>query len=278
MKLDLVGIIKDNIVYVKEKVDYSSQLERKLRFDAEEKESFDSKWRVFTEVPKVAELFTPGYEALLKYKLKDGFTPTTKTPQYMTMDAFKCCDDECENSEIRGLYEPVYRKEPDFWEIVEMDLEIIDSNCKPLIKPKYKYFVKFPGYIDNHMIVHHTMPCFIKGTDAYELIRTAVKNNIPCHCKITSDYDFVFEVQTTVPYVGDPLRSEKKTIIYISQEGYTYGGKVHDIHADNYYLLEEKMDSIIQGHIDKMETKIHVCPNCHGRGWIEDENHINGDK
>jgi len=271
MKLDLVGIKKDNNVFVKEKVGYSSLLEKNLRFDVEEKESFDPKWRVFADVPTVAELFMPGYNAVIKYKLKDGFTSTEKTPTNMTSDAFRCYDDECENSEIRGLYEPVYRKEPDFWEIVDMNLEIIDSNCAPLTNPKYRYHVKFPGYINKHAIVRHKLPCYMEGEELYDLIRDAAKKNIPDHCKITSDYDFHFEVHATVPYQNNPLRKEKKTVIEISQKKYTYPGKVRDVHAENYYELEAKIDTIIMTHMDQMNKKIYICPQCQGKGWIEDE-------
>ncbi len=268
LELDLVAIIYDNTVYVKEKDNYSSKLSQyTLRFDAIEKESFHKDWKVFETIPTTAEHYVKGYESVIKYRLKDGFTPTGKTPRYMTRDAFKCCDDNCENSEIRGLYEPVYKKDHDEWKVVDMTIDVIDSNCEPLLKTKYQYYVKFPRYIDTHMIIHHTMPCYIKGDDAYEYIRTAVKQNIPNHCKITSDYDFHFVVDANVPYVEDPLIDEKKILVSISKKKYDYGGKVHDIHADNYYELEENMDAIIKDHLDRMKTKIVVCPECQGKGW-----------
>ncbi len=121
------------------------------------------------------------------------------------------------------------------------------------------------------MIIHHTMPCYIKGDDAYEYIITSVKQNIPSHCKITSDYDFHFVVEANVPYAEDPLIEEKKRVISISKKKYNYGGKVPDIHAANYYELEAKMDAIIKEHLDRMKTKILVCPACSGKGWIEKE-------
>jgi len=272
LKLDLVAIIKDDTVYIKEKENYSSKLSQyKLRFDAIEKESFKKDWKVFKTVPTMAEYFVTGQKILMKYKLKDGFTPTDKTPEFMTKDDFKCCNDTCENSEIVRLYESVYREEHDQWKIVDMTLEVIDSNCEPLFETKYKYVVEFPRYIDRHMIVHHTMPCYIEGDDAYDYIRTATKKNLPSHCKITSDYDFHFVVEASVPYLEDPLIDEKKIVISISKIKYNYGGPVQDVHADNYYKLEAKMDGIIQKHLDRMNTKIRVCPKCRGKGWIEDE-------
>jgi hypothetical protein len=272
LELNLVAIISNNTVYVKEKDKYSSKLRQyTLRFDATEKESFNENWKVFESVPTMAEHFQKGSKSVIKYRLKDGFVTTEKTPLNMTMESFKCCDDECENSEIRGLYEPVYRKESDEWQIVDMTIEVIDMNCKPLIKQKYNYHVKFPGYIDKHMIVRHTLPCYIEGNEVYDLIREAAKKNLPDHCKITSDFDFHFEVQATVPYQNDPLRKERKKIIEISKKTYTYAGKVQDVNANNYYELEEKVDAIIKGHLDRMKTKILVCPACSGKGWIEKE-------
>ncbi len=270
LKLDLVAIIYGNEVFVKEKDKYSEILRRyTLKFNAIEKESFHRDWKVFETVPTVVEHLIEGRNVLVKYVLKDGFTATEKTPLNMTKEAFKCCDDECENSEIKGLYRPVYRTEPDEWKIVNMTLEVIDSNCKPLINQKYSYKVRFPGYINKHMIVRHTLPCYMRGNDIYDLIRKAVKKNIPDHCRITSDYDFHFEVKTTVPYLNDPIKRESKTVIEISQQGYTYRGKVLDVDADNYYVLEEKVDAIIQKHLDQMKLKIYVCPMCQGKGWVE---------
>ena len=272
LELDLVAIIKDDRVFVKEKDNYSSKLSQyTLRFDAIEKESFHKDWKVFETIPTTAEHYVKGYESVIKYRLKDGFTPTGKTPRYMTRDAFKCCDDNCENSEIRGLYEPVYKKDNDEWKVVDMTIDVIDSNCEPLLKTKYQYYVKFPRYIDTHMIIHHTMPCYIKGDEAFDLIRDAMKQNLADNCNITSDFDFHFEVKMTIPHLSDPLINKSKTITEISKKKYNYGGKVPDIHADNYYELEKKMDAIIQKHLDRMNTKIHVCPKCQGKGWIEDE-------
>ena len=272
LELDLVAIKYNNEVFVKEKDKYSSKLRQNtLRFNVKEIKSFNEDWKVFESIPTTVEYFIKGREYIVKYRLKNGFTPTEKTPEHMTKESFKCCDDECENSEIRGLYEPVYRKKPDGWHIVDMKLEVIDSNCKPLINPKYDFHVKFPGYINKHMIVRHTLPCYIDGNDVYDLIRSAAKKNIPSHCKITSDYDFHFVVEATVPYVNDPLINEKEKVISISKKKYDYSGKVLDIHAGNYYELEKKVDTIIQDHLDRMETKILVCPQCQGKGWIEND-------
>ena len=57
----------------------------------------------------------------------------------------------------------------------------------------------------------------------------------------------------------------------ISKKNYDYGGKVHDIHADNYYELEKKMDAIIKTRLGTMKTKIVVCPECQGMGWKVEE-------
>ncbi len=271
LKLDLVAIIKNDTVYVKEIENCRRLCQYKLRFDAIEKKTFHEDWRVFESVPTLAEYFVIGREILMKYKLKYGFTPTDKTPVFMTKNDFKCCDDNCENNEIRGLYEPVYTKEPDKWMIADMVIDVIDSNCEPLHETKYKYVVRFPHYIDTHMIIHHTMPCYIEGDEAFDLIRDAMKQNLANNCNITSDFDFRFVVKMTIPYLDDPLINKSKTITEISKKKYNYGGKVPDIHADNYYELEKKMDAIIQKHLDRMKIKIIVCPMCQGKGWIEKE-------
>lgn len=271
-KLDLVAIKKNEKVYVKEKSQFDHRFSMnyiKLRFNAEEIESFHKDWKVFSSVPTVVDEFRPGRESIIKYKLKDGFTVTNKTPKFMTKDSFKCYDEECDNPDIYGLYEPVHRQEPSEWCTVDMNIELIDSDCEPLLNPKYQYWVKFPGYIDKHMIVQHKAPCFIKSKTAFEYIVNAVKKNIPDHCYISSDYDFHFAVEVRVPNLHKtPLINVTKNLIDISFK-YHHGVPIQDVNADNYYELEKKMDCIIQGYIDRMKPQIAVCPSCDGCGWIE---------
>lgn len=275
-KLDLVGIIKDGTVYVTDKVtDTGSWWNRfsssKIRFDVEEIESFNKNWRVFSSIPTTAEQFIVGESVIIRYKLKEGFTETDKTPKTMTKEAFRCCgDDQCDNPEIRGLYEPVFRKGNDEWVIVPLQLEIIDSDCEPLLETKYKYHVKFPGYINKHMVVKHTLPCYVKGKDVFQYIVKEVKKNIPDHCFISSDYDFHFRVDVRIPHEKNPVENKTMKAIEISTDKWKYGTNTKDVEGNNYFDLENKMDAMIKEYIDKMTHKIVVCPSCGGCGWLKD--------
>jgi len=290
MKLDLVAIKKNDVYYVRDKGTYPQTLpdESRLMFDVDRRESFNDKWLVFDTLPTSAEHCIVGRDKLIGYNLKDGFQTTGQTPKSLPPTAFCCEDDECENTEIRGLYDSEYEKLPDVWEPVDMQIDFIDGDCAPLAKTKYMYHVDFPYYIECHDAVCHKYPCHIKADDAFKYIVTAVKENLPDHCYLSSDFDFHLGVDVRIPVLHDekhvvdksgwnarkpkwvevPLREVRKTVINICTPRHSYGNVLSDVHADNYFELEKKMDEVIRSYVDLMQAKPVVCPRCKGHGWF----------
>lgn len=289
MTYTLVAIKKDDVYYIRSKENYPSDFasEKHLRFNVSRLESFDAKWLVFGSLPASAERFVAGRSILTGFELKEGFQVTEQTPESLPVDTFKCCDDDCDNPEIRGLYDAIYDKLPDVWEPVELDIELIDADCAPLTKVKYAYTATFPNYIDRHAIVRHKYPCHIKAEKAFEYIRDAIRENLPPHCYISSNFVFHIQVEVRIPllhketHVVDssgwnarkpkwkevPLRDVTKTVINICTPNHSYGQVITDVHADNYADLERKMDGILKSYIDMMQIKPVMCSACKGHGW-----------
>ena len=288
MTYSLISIKKNDVYYVRSKDRFQPDFEpeKYLRFDVPRLESFDLGWLVFGSMPTSAERFVAGRSVLMGFNLKEEFQVTEQTPVQLPSDAFKCCDDECDNADIRGLYDAIYNKLPDVWEPVDLDIELIDADCAPRGKVKYAYTTTFPHYIDKHAVVRHQHPCYISGEDAFKYIRDAIQDNLPAHCFISSN-DFYIKVDVRIPvlhaetHVVDvrrfnarnpkwkevPLREVNRTLINICTPETSLGQVVSDVHADNYADLEHKMDGIIQSYIDLMQAKPVVCAACKGYGW-----------
>lgn len=292
-ELELVAIKKNDKYYVSHKTKYHQYFPDKhnLRFDTNRQESFNDMWIVFNFLPSIAERRIVGRQCVIGYKIKDGFTPTAQTPETLPQSAFVCNDDECDNPEIRGLYDAVFEKRPDTWENVDLDIEVIDEDCEPIEHPKYTYNSDFPHYVDKHTIVRHKYPCHINADDVFKYIVSAVKDVLPDHCHVSSDFDFHFAVDVKIPllhkenhtidtsswnarkpkYQEVPLRHMEKKLIEICTPSHKGGTMIRDVHANNYYELEEKMDDIVQSYVDLLQAKPVVCPNCEGYGWtVED--------
>lgn len=288
-KLDLVAIKKNDVYYVRDKDKYPQSFsdDAHLRFDVDRKESFSDEWLVFDTLPTSAETCIRGRDNLIGYRLKDGFQVTEKTPIVLSSTAFRCEDDECENTEIRGLYDSEYEKLPNVWEHTDMEIELIDDDCEPLVKTKYTYYIDFPHYINRHGMVRHKYPCHIKADDVFKYVVTAIRDNLPKHCRISSDFDFSLTVDVKIPllheethtvdksrfnarkpkWVTVPLREVQKHIIDICTPSHKYGHVMQPVEADNYYELEEKMDGVIQSYLDLLQMKPVMCPHCKGHGW-----------
>lgn len=296
--MKLIAIKKGGKYYCRSNEKYPADIpdEDRLRFDIAKLESFNPKWIVFGALPTTAEICKPSKSYVVEYRLKEGYEVTDKIPAILPPESFDCIeyDNECEcrtydNEDIKGLYEQIRKDQPNIWEPTELEIDLIDEDCEPLINPKYNFKTEFPYYIENHVVVRHKYPCYIKGTSVFQLIRDACKKSTPDHCRITSDYNFHFSVEVKVvvlhdeihkvdvssfnsrkpKWVNQPLRHIEMKVIDIQTERKYSGKVIQDVKADNYEELEKKMDALILEYINMMDWKPTVCPNCKGHGWVE---------
>ncbi len=291
--LKLIAIKKNEKYFVRHKTEKYYTFSN-LVFNSKQLPSFSENWAVFEQLPTKCQKKYEVYQKTTGYSLKQEFTPTIATPQKVELSFFEYIGDEseCKNNNIRGLYQSDYETVPERLEDVQFTIEIIDEDCEPLIKPKYPFVTDFPYFIENHETVKHKYPCHINAQDLFNIIKSFIKNNIPEHCKITSDYDFHFCVELIAPLIHEetyqkrvskfgakkekyetaPLRSIPFKIIDIGtpQRDGKYGNEIiKDLKADNYQDLEELIDTILEGYKEVMKLKLTVCPHCKGYGFKE---------
>lgn len=289
--IELIAIKKNDKYYVRHIKETYFRFEDFV-FNAEQLPSFSENWRVFKELPTTMQKKHPARQRLVKYNLKDGFPVSEKTPATQPAGFFEYLGDgEYQNNDIRGLYLPEYEEVPELFEDVGFTIELIDTDCEPLVKPKYPFVSDFPYNIDNHEVVRHKYPCHIEAQTLFDIIRDFCKKNLPEHCKIESDYGFHFCIELVIPVLHEetrivdvakfgankpklkevPLRSISFNVIDIQppQRDRSRYGKdtIQAIPGANYAELEEKIDTLLRGYRMLMSQKLAVCSHCKGYGF-----------
>jgi len=262
-----------------------------MRFDAERLTSHDEDWGMFATLPTAAEEKATHRVETTGYELKDGFVATEKTPATLPPGSFYDCENDIQtNHDISGLYIPIVKVFPEEWKPAEININVIDLDCAPLGKTKYPYEPVFPNGIKNHPLTKHKYECYIDGKDLFAAIASAVKENLPDHCRITSDYDFSLTVVVEMPikhvekanrdvsgpcaknprWKTETLRGVDKPLINICTSGNVRGQIIGRLKAANYAELEKAIDATVQSYVDLMKTKPIVCPHCYGYGWLRE--------
>ncbi len=291
--IELIAIKKNDKYYLRNKSERFFDFGN-IIFNKEQLPSFSKDWKIFNELPTQIQRKYPSSQKIVGYSLMEGYAVSEKTPLNMPADSFDYLvgDDTYKNPEIRGLYQPNYEVIPERFEDMEFTIELIDTDCEPLINPKYSVTVDFPYFIENHEAVGHKYPCHIEGKQVFNIIKKYVKDNLPEHCKITSDYDFHFCVELIVPLIHEetitrdisrigakkpkyqtvPLRSLSLKIIDISIPGDKYGKTViNGLSGMNYKDLECKIDTMLETYKEVMQHKLTVCSHCKGYGAIDNQ-------
>ena len=288
---EFVALIKDGECYLRYEENRWNGFpsEDHMRFDAERLTSYDEKWGRFASLPTAAEEKVKQRLETTGYKLKDGFEVTEKTPATLPLGAFYDCEtDEQTNHDIRGLYTTVIRTFPVEWTPAKINITVIDMDCAPIGKTKYPYESTFPNSIKSHPLVRHKHACHIDGKELFAVIAEAVKEKLPGHCRVTSDYNFSLTVVVDMPvshkettqfdvsgpratkprWKTETLRGIEMPLINICTPDSTHGQIIKRLKAANYAELEKAIDETVQSYIDLMDERPVVCPHCHGYGWL----------
>lgn len=290
--MELIAIKKNNKYYIRNKTDKYSTF-KDLIFNQDLLPSFSDQWLIFEYLPSQIRKKYFSYQKMSGHTLKPGFAVSELTPASLPANAFDYGENEQrKNFGIYALYDPTYELIPEKFEDIPFTIEVIDEDCEPLFNPKYPFITDFPYFIDNHEAVRHKYPCHLDGKELYNIIRKYIKDNLPDHCKITSDYDFHLCVELIIPLIHEetqqiriskisakkqkfetrPLRSISFPIIDIGIPGEKYGKNIiTKISGTNYIDLESKIDSILQEYKEKMNQKLTVCSHCKGYGFMENK-------
>ena len=141
----------------------------------------------------------------------------------------------------------------------------------------------------------HNRPCKISSVEFYHIVRQHVKDNIDTkYAKITSDYDFCFEVNKLIPLsvpkkfnYTNPFASTKKQRSKIhtgvrqykessifemthTQSNYQSYTPLQPVEAMNEDELKEKIDTYLENLINYINEPLVECEHCQGNGWVNE--------
>lgn len=258
--------------------------------------------------------------SLVGFKLKKPEMESKDIPKEFALKEVGCDYEEGEweyNSHLQSLYEPVYDEGGTFW--VEEEFEVKDKGFieySDLSRPKtmkvkvYKGDKWYGGNTvesDIRSFTHyseldriltpefalHERPCAISSYDTYRIIRTFIQDNIDSSvAKITSDYDFCFNVKKKIavkPYVvkTEITKSDGKSyarprfntrkVEYKEQEcfemtherkGYRNYTVIEGFSGENLEGLVHKVKVYLKELIDFINTPVEECDCCKGTGHI----------
>jgi len=254
-------------------------------------------WYELPNLPKKVEKLIAPPKIISFYKLKEGFVATEKLPERLPEYFFNWDGDEEEynNAEIKGLYDPVYEQKEPYFENVEFEIETIahkGSSWKFLAAPKnvqhllVDEIIKLPELLqDEH--------CFLSSEESYCRIRDFVKLNInPRVAYVSSDYNFHFVVSKKIPlhekekyrkclnifakrpkYVDD-YRVNRSIEVYNltpnekNNREYQNSQLAPKFEGANYEDLENNINNYLAELIEKINEPVQDCPHCKGRGVV----------
>ena len=204
----------------------------------------------------------------------------------------------------KSLYEEVSDEQPDKEIIEDFSFDIILKINDINIPPKFLYTAS-PINITSNDIKHqildqilfpsliiHETPCRLSSEDTYKIVRKHIQENInPKVAKITSDYDFCFEVSKIVP-LAKPYNREYKPLkrnryhnpkvetILVSNKFIKIFEMTHDrtkyqgytpidgFEADNESELKQNIDDYLKNLMDYINEPLKECHACNGTGVL----------
>jgi hypothetical protein len=254
-------------------------------------------WYELTSLPKKVEKLIRPLQKCISYKLKNGFAVSDKLPQEVNPEFF-AWDSDLEahnNSEIMGLYEPIYSQDPEYLEQIEFEILTIahkNSGWKFIAAPKnVQHYVL--DEILNHPDLLQDEKCFLSSGESYKRIREFVKLNInPRVASVSSDYDFHFAVSKKIslcekekyqrnvkpftkrPKYVDDYRTNRVVKVYEiapdQRQVDSYKGSclAPKFEGANYQDLEDNINNYLSELIEKINEPLQDCPHCKGTGVI----------
>lgn len=148
------------------------------------------------------------------------------------------------------------------------------------------------------VLLHNCVSKFT-SKQMYDITRNYIRNNIDSkYAKITSDYDFCFEVRKLIPlpepeaitYQNIFARTKKereriRTSIKRYNESLIFSMTndidkyqkypiIPEMVANSESELKEKVNKWLEGIISEINKPLVVCPHCHGNGVIYDESKV----
>lgn len=299
-KIKFVGIKVKNGIYISDNIlgkgDYSfSSKISQYKFDNKHGEkSYAKDWVFIDKIPTLVEINIPEKRINQRYELRDGFQEGELTPKTILYNKVG----EHDFDSISGLYEYKFDLEPEIFQPVEFEINIIDSldDFKPMVQ-QYKIENSVLDKIMFHPVLLATRPCKMSSEQSYAIIRGYIKKNINNRfAKITSDYDFCFTVEKIIdfnepeeyqvdvnninnyskrkrkPKMETRYRVNRRVRIFeVAPKPYQKYPVVQPFEGTSYENMMENVELYLGGLIQMINEPVVDCPNCNGMGVIISE-------
>lgn len=264
-------------------------------------------WYVIDSPPQKISRIITGKEVNKRFELQDKDLESEKIPAVLNIGE----EIEWDDSEYEYVWTPEYYKYQSLYKLVwdmERDIEEeipfsfkvlfeVDEIRKPEFIKGLKGDVNYP-LIEKLLypnILLSTRPCYLSSKQTYDIVRAYVKENInPKYARITSDYNFCFQVEKVVKlsipqkYTVDvnawkPRAKPKYETLTKEERLYTcfemtnkednYKGytPIDGFTADNQEELNKKITEYCEDLIAFINEPMEDCPHCQGRGVILQE-------
>ncbi len=267
---------------------FSSQIS-KLKFDSQHLEiSKKEGWYKINDIPKTVEEKLQDVYINKRYELKQGYPETTLTPKVILAENFDSED------ETAGLYSYKYDIVEGQWVLADFEYDILEVGKVFEGKPKYPYSSTILTQLTAHSGLYTESPCYISGSEFYNIIRKYIKANIDGrYAQITSDYDFCLTVQKVLelhvpekytinrgterrPKYETRYNTTKKVTVFSSApKSYNSYPVQQGISAVNYEELEQKIDDYLKELITEINRPLKECPHCKGTGVVLHNENVN---
>ena len=268
-------------------------------------------WFYIEEYPTTIQREVRGECVNKRYELIDTTLESDKMPLVIPYER----ENEYNSNVIENLYSFKYDQAPNYMEDVKCKIQIICEVENYNFPPKFEYnAIDRPGGSDRNYTIKnvdikhqlldkmifppvllHERPCKLSSKQMYNLTRQYILQNIDNSvAKITSNYDFCFEVKKLVPLIepetityhnifGRTKRErtkihtmvkkyEEKLIFEMTHDQEKYRGYtvIPEMFANSEAELKEKVDTWLESLIGIINKPLCQCPHCNGTGYIDD--------
>lgn len=216
---------------------------------------------------------------------------------------------------IGALYEEIRTPLPETFEPVPFELDVVfeidDLDKYRLGAPlktciKWDYADRAEEIRDGHPRLYHqefdklvfpeialvSRPVKLSLQDSFNIIREHVKANInPAAARVTSDYDFHFEVKKTIPlfkpkeekadrgrryrrnrFCARSITTREVSCYDINNGAHrSYGRPVTAFEGDHHAHLKENIDRFLADLMEMINEPVRECPHCEGAGVVYPE-------
>lgn len=266
-------------------------------------------WYYIEEYPTLIQIEKAGEIVNRRYELRDNSLASDKMPEIIPYGE----KDNYNYDVIEGLYSYKYDREPNYLEEYPFEIQVVCEIDNYNFPPKVDYtgihkhdFSDTLYTIKNIDIQHqmldqiifpavllHERPCKFSSKQMYDITRQYILDNIDNSvAKITSNYDFCFDVSKLIPLIEPETityqnifartkrgrnkvhttvkKYNEKEIFSMThdQERYKSYPVIPEICANSETELKEKVDNWLSGLMEIINKPLCQCPECKGTGYV----------